>query len=403
MNPHTADNLQLVLLYDDPVAFQQGFADLGALATRLSSALSKEAQLQVLPKFCGADMLTMSDVQDRWHFSVQRYDTAMPQEGFASVFQNWVLQKAKAPLLEAIRHHQNALLVTVGAGGVPGFAQALAQSSLLGALGDTQLPIDFSQDALEARMVFAQKLGHALILNAMPSCVQWGPSQNILDGATFMKTAEQGFSLDLYMTPFLFGGDEMPDGAVALGVRAFGSQYLLGKMVIFRPNPQPWVDSYMATRVFVAHCRSLGRILGEHETMSHDGKDAKVIRVAHKNDEPQLPNGYIELHLDPVTPVQRDPNRSIYADPAHLDAAMRGKRNLVSGSMGSCADMAPAAARATAADNQPPQPAPDFAATGGTRAAVRRRSKAPRMVLGCGLLLFAYALNSYLTMLGTGG
>jgi len=260
----------------------------------------------------------------------------MDRAGFADVLATPLTTHAKPALASAVMEHQRAFLVEVGAGSVPGFASSLQKSGLADALGDLGAGMGMSEDqaGYENRLLLAQTLTVAMIKEMAPSAIHWVQSQQVFDAPTFTKLAADGFSLPLYCGPFLFGGQQLADGSVKAGVRALGSQNLLGKMVIFRPDVQDWSLSHMQILAFIAYCRSIGRILGDGETMASDSEGAPVIRVSHKSDIPQLPDGYIELSVDgPDTPRPMF-GKTYRADAGQLDAAMQGKRNALSDNAG---------------------------------------------------------------------
>jgi len=330
MQQHLADDIQLVLVYQDGQAFDRKFGQLAGLFQRLQNALD---EITPMTQMRGIETETFGGLtadNSRFHFTIERFDAAMGLDGFASIFANPFMMNTKADLVSAIQSHQRAILITVGAGGAPGFATALASSGLASALSGGDLPFDISQEAYEERLLLAQTLGKLLIAEQAPTVVHWGQSQQAFAPDNFVALADQGFCLPLYICPFLYGGEEMLDGSILAGVRGLGSQYLLGKMVVFRPSPDNWFDSYKMILSFVAYCRSIGRLLGPDETMSSDEEGAKVIRVSHKNDIPQLPGGYVELHVDPVSQPGSPDRMQVTADHAKLEDAYLGKRNALS-------------------------------------------------------------------------
>lgn len=326
-NPYTADDIQLVLTFSNAAAFDQHFHAMEAVSARIRAAMLDLSVLRPLAGIATPSFMGAMDSNDRFHFTVERFDNPMQLDGFADVLANPFIQNSKSHLIEAVVNHQRALLVTIGAGPVMGIAKAFAASGFASDIEAMGLPFDFSQESYEERLLVAQIIGKLLVSEMMPTAVHWVQSQQLFDGQTFVEVANDGFNLPLYVAPFVYGCEELPDGKVKAGIRGLGSQNLLGKMVIFRPSPEPWPDSYKMILTFVAYCRSIGRILGPNETMSWDTDDAKVIRIAHKNDIPQLKEGYIELHVDPVTPVHSPDRYRINAETDNLVDAFVGKRN----------------------------------------------------------------------------
>lgn len=297
---HLVQPIQIVLVYENAPVFDQHFGDLTAIEPRLKAALQDFGDWKSLPGYNTPNHLGLAT--DARHITLQRYDEKMELGGFADVLANPLITKLRPEMVKAITEHQRAFLIEVGCGSVPGFASALLASGLHDALSDGKdsLGMGMSDDqaGYEARLLLAQRLAVAMIDELTPSAVHWVQSQQAFEAQTFKSLAGDGFSLPLYCGPYLFGGEQMPDGSVKAGVRGFGSQHLLGKMVMFKPDVQLWSDSYMQILGFIAYCRSIGRVLADNETFSADAADAPVIRVSHKNDIPQLADGYIELSVD---------------------------------------------------------------------------------------------------------
>lgn len=291
--------IQIVLVFDNAAAFDQHFETLGDIEPRLKKALQSYGHWQSLKGFNTPNHLGLAT--DSRHITLQRFDEKMGMQGFSDVLANPFYAHAKPGLIQAIKDHQRAFLIEVGAGSVPGFANALMASGVAQALDGLDgigMGLSDDQDGYEERLRLAQDCTSALIREMAPSAVHWAQSQQLFDAPTFTDLAVNGFSLPLYCGPFLFGGEQMPDGSVKAGVRGLGSQNILGKMVVFEPDVQDWTKSYVQMLSFITYCRSIGRILGDKETMSADDADAAVIRVSHKSDIPQLPDGYIALSVD---------------------------------------------------------------------------------------------------------
>ncbi|MEP5760119.1 MAG: hypothetical protein ABJ327_12580 [Litoreibacter sp.] len=291
--------IQIVLVYDNASVFDQFFGDLLTIEPRLKTALQDYGSWNSLSGYNTPNHLGLAT--DIRHVTLQRYDEQMELDGFADILANPLVTNLRPKIAEAIQKHQRAFLIEVGCGSSPGFAKALALPGLSEALGGLEslgMGLSDDQAGYEDRLRLAQRLACAMIDELAPSAVHWVQSQQVFDGATFKAIAGDGFSLPLYCGPFLFGGKQLSDGSVMAGVRALGSQNILGKMVMFKPDVQDWSESYTQILAFIAYCRSIGRVLEDNETFSADTADAPVYRVTHKNDVPQLPDGYIELSVD---------------------------------------------------------------------------------------------------------
>ncbi len=302
-----AQPVQVVMLYENARAFDAAFKDLAVLDARLKSVLRDYGTWQSLKGYNTRNHLGLAT--DTQHITVQRYDEQMQMNGFADVLANPLATKLQPELALSITQHRRALLIEVGPGSVPGFATALRASKIAEALGDMNDPamgLSDDQRGYEDRLAMAQYSVIGIMPEASANAIHWVQSQQLFEPRTFSPLAAHGFSLPLYCGPFLFGGEKTADGSVKAGVRALGSQNLLGKMVIFKPHTQDWARSYEQILAFIAYCRSIGRILGDGETFSADMPDAPVIRVTHKRDIPQLPEGYVELSRDDsVTAAKR--------------------------------------------------------------------------------------------------
>ncbi len=327
---HLAQSIQVVLVFDNAIEFDRHFADLSQLGGRLQVALQSFGPWQSLAGYNTPNNLGFAS--ENRHITLQRYDQPMPLNGFADVLANPLIVNGKPALTKAISEHQRAFLLEVGSGSVPGFNSALAQSGIADALGgmeDLGMGLTETQDGYEARLLLAQAFAVTMLKEMTPSVVHWVQSQQLFDAHSFAGLATEGFALPLYCGPFLYG-EQRPDGSVKAGVRALGSQNVLGKMVIFKPDTQDWSESYMQILAFVAYCRSIGRILDDGETMSSDAEDSAVLRVTHKTDIPQLPEGYIELSVDGRQPCEVMTGKVYRADEAKMTAAMQGTHNALS-------------------------------------------------------------------------
>lgn len=274
-------------------------------------------------------------VSDKAHLTVTVVPQPLDLAGFVDVFANPLIMNGQPGLCQAVQDHGHAILIEVGAGSVPGFASTLKDlfPEIVNDLDfdNGKMGIVSTQDQLEARLSIAQIVTSTLSQALKPSAVHWAQSQQLFSADTFIERAKGDFDLLLYTGPFLFGAEEMPDGQVKVGIRALGSKDLIGKMVSFKPSVQDWTESYTQMLGFIGYCRSLGRILGENETMASDAPGAPRIRVNYKDDIPQLPEGYIELSLDDRTQEERGPVLTETANESDLRSAMAGALDRLNG------------------------------------------------------------------------
>ncbi|MBO9400746.1 hypothetical protein [Shimia sp. R9_3] len=327
-----AQALQVVLVFDNTRQFKRQFKALERLIPRLQDALKDYGPWTSLKGYNSPHHLGLAT--DQVNVTLERFDKPLPQDGFSSVLSNALTAALRPDLFQAVKQHKRAILIEVAPGSVPGFAAAMANSgadsdfiaSLGPMLGDIA-----NTDSFERRLLIAQTVATALIGEMMPSAVHWCQSHQLLDGATFVKLASVGFNPVLYVAPFPFGAGAGPDGTQKVGLRALGSQYFLGKEVIFAPDatePQQLFQNHQHILEFLTYCRALGRILGDMETFSTDAPGADVIEVRHNADNPQFPNGYIELRRRlPDAPKPRSVVTTQMLSEQQLSAAVRGDRN----------------------------------------------------------------------------
>jgi hypothetical protein len=324
MSSQYSQSVQVVLLFDNKRAFDAAFGDLKAVCGTLAEQIKVDEAWTPLD---GASTPTcqMMSSEER-HFSIERFDARMAQDGFVDVLSNPVYAQGAPDLCKAVKGHTCALMLQVAPGAVPGFGAALAQSGLadlFGAEEGVRLGLSSASD-YEDRMLLAQIIASCLITYMMPSAVHWGQSQKLFTGRGFIDAAQGGFSLPLYVGSMVVPGGTTPQGEVKAGVRGFGTQFLVGKMVMVDPDVQPWSQSYELICTFVTYCRSIGRVLQDHESFSMGEGDGPVIRVRHMADIPQLPEGYIVLHIDRDTLPENSAKTVVRADAGNMQDALDG-------------------------------------------------------------------------------
>ena len=122
MSSHFADDIQVVLLFDAVAGFETQFANPQDIGARLQAGLQGTAPCVPLNSIAGPDLVMLKTSDDRCHFSVQRFDTPMSLNGFADVLANPIYLNTRLNLIAAVQNHQRALLISVGAGAVPGLS-----------------------------------------------------------------------------------------------------------------------------------------------------------------------------------------------------------------------------------------------------------------------------------------
>lgn len=331
MSANLAKKFQTVLTFDKTRDPQKLLSVLPHLEQLLMSVLVDHGPFEPMNGYRTETSLGFS--AERAHVTLQVYTSPMGVEGFESILSNPLNLTHKSDLCKALQEHGHAILVEVAAGSFAGM------DIIVQKINELQMADSFNglvrsvanQDVLEARLAIAQIITSTLAQALNPSAIHWGQSQQVFSSETFIELATGDFNLMLYTGPYFFGYEQLANGDVKLGVRALGSQDLIEKMVIFEPDVQDAAESYKQILMFITRCRSMGRLLDENETFSSDAPNAPRIRVEHKHDIPQLPEGYIALSVDSRTAAERGPVFMRRADEADIEAAMAGDLNMMSG------------------------------------------------------------------------
>ncbi len=306
--------IQAVLMYDNEYSFQQAYDNLLELEGKLAGAVQEFGPWKTLNGLSVPSHFAIAT--NRNYITVERMDCHADLKGFQSVLDNPLMAKFKPDQVEAVYDHRRAILIEVGCGSVPRFSMIFAQTKLaesLGPLGDFAPNYAEDQAGHEARLKMVQRIACVLINELAPSAIHWTQSDQLFDASTFQSLAVQEFPLPLYCGPSIYGGRELANGQVEIGVHVLGSQSILGKLVTFKPDVLDWPKSYVICLSFIDYCRRQGRLVADNETFSLEEPDAPVLRVRHRNDFPGYVGDCIELSLDgrTLSDIQREESRGL--------------------------------------------------------------------------------------------
>ncbi|MBO0346002.1 hypothetical protein J0X15_12280 [Roseibium sp. CAU 1637] len=205
-----------------------------------------------------------------------RFNAAIPAQA-----PNALLPDATRMVAEA-----NALTsVSVGKGLI---GQSMLPDAMQADLGDEFGVISQAEEARFTLSLLAELVMELLKLRPA-NAVFWCPNSYILSPTTFSQLAEPKDKLALFIRPHLFEvhADKTLDGH-SVGVTASGSQWLLGRMVSFRPSIAP--EAFMVARLlqFVSFCLLRNQLLPDGDVF---GKDAnEKIRIHYQNGSGEGPD-----------------------------------------------------------------------------------------------------------------
>lgn len=155
-------------------------------------------------------------------------------------------------------------------------------------------PLDFflSEDSHRA-MTLGYLLADALHRNNPATAIHWLPSDNLVSPQMFEQAALEPSLTSFFVRPYLYSSSGKIGDGNPVGMVANGSQYLLGKPVIFE---EALVDyAWMVQRVcqFIDKCLSDGAIPA-HGT-SFQIEEGEIIEVVYKDPEAVNPMGSFTL------------------------------------------------------------------------------------------------------------
>lgn len=145
----------------------------------------------------------------------------------------------------------------------------------------------------ESAMRTCYAIARFIIAHNPSTAVHWMPSDNFLT-PEYLETIAQGHTMmPLYIRPYLFSSANQLGEGLPVGLVANGSQYVLGRPVMFR---EAIVDlDWMIQRTcnFMDMCLLRGSVIAHGETFGID--DHERIEVLHVAPEPEAPLGRYEL------------------------------------------------------------------------------------------------------------
>ena len=325
MSPLPVRPLQVALLFDNSRAFEIEFSDWNRLLDGINTYL--EGKTAPFDFVAGATNGTAALLSNGTiHINLGLWFDPMPTASFAGPLDAPYYTKMRPELVQGVMEHRHAVLVEVGLGPVP-IPQDYGDASV--AMARVDVPQLQDQATFELRLIVAQMAALTICEAAMPSVVHWGQSDQLLDGPGFCKLAESGFCLPLYVYPGFSGSGRKEGESYCMAVDAYGAHHLIGAHVRFEEHPQAMAHSYHEVLAFIAYCRSIGRILEEHETFGSE--TGETIEVRHTGPSERHPWG--EILLRKRVPGERPhrPRLNAPVDDGRLRAAFLGHHNALSG------------------------------------------------------------------------
>lgn len=159
-------------------------------------------------------------------------------------------------------------------------------------------PYQETLEGAETRLLIGRFLLDRIVATARPLAVYWALSDKLLTAEEIRALRRDPFPLPLFVTPNLFSSGEVIEGTRVVGFQAVGSEYLIGKRVIFNEAPLPYAHLLRRTYEFIAYCRARGEVIPDGD--SFGASSADIIRVRQKDPTDVCPSGAVELTYEKV-------------------------------------------------------------------------------------------------------
>lgn len=264
----------------------------------IARGMGFEGNLQPLPSSTEKDVHVMAG---EYRIMVSQNEQALAPEGFSQALMQPFVQSVFPEAQSIVANHTANSFVTI-AKGQPG--EEPRPESLI-----TQW------EEAQGMMEFAVKLASLINTHHPASLVHWCPSDFVVSPAYFQEVAGAEKFTALYVCPFAYAPDgEAVEGGVS-GLVANGSQWLIGKLLMFQANDLPldWM-----------HSRIIGFIeqVQEQNSIPDNGAefgmiDGEVIRVSHQNEpEAELQQIILTFESSPeVTAAQNEEEVAAVSEP----------------------------------------------------------------------------------------
>lgn len=229
-----------------------------------------------------------------FHISVGlRPDQAMDLRPFDRVMGSIRFAQMQPELVEAVMDHEGHLLLEVGLGTVPfptehELIKELNSTGMLDSLG-----LGEDQAKFEQRLTVTRLFARLLAKAAPGSVLHWGQSDQLFTMDAFQAFSEGDHPTALFVHPLFHSDGAQRNGDVMAGVIGLGSEFLLGKKLVFAPHEQPMMESYQLMLGFIDFCRMRGSVIPDGESFGRTA-DEKIY-VYHRGPTEMIPEDHIEL------------------------------------------------------------------------------------------------------------
>ena len=222
-----------------------------------------------------------------YQVSVSQIDEALPKNGFGGCLPQPITILMMPDAEHRVDRHCAHTFVSIS-------RQVPTSDDRLDISSAAVDPLDFflSEDAQRA-MKLCYLLADALHRNNPASAIHWLPSDHLVSPQMFENAALGPSLTPFFVRPYLYSSAGSIGDGNPVGMVANGSQYLLGKPVIFEEAAveYPW----MIQRVWQFIDKALrADVVPAHGT-GFSVEDGEIIEVIHKDPEPVNPMGSFTL------------------------------------------------------------------------------------------------------------
>ncbi|MFM9853320.1 MAG: hypothetical protein ACKVOJ_11025 [Sphingomonadaceae bacterium] len=232
--------IQSVLLFDRPInhleSIAQTFMHLEQAGGRGRYNIP-EANPGTFYRLFGGDELMIT---------LELMDEPAKTSALAASLSSAVTQIMCADMADHIAAHRSHILINVSHGALgdsPEIARLLAQM-------DYPMP-GSSLPQFQRRLEVCAQLTQIAQSNIRACAVHWTQSNMLLTAEAFDVFASLPFPSHLHIHPILYGGQELPNGDVLLGVRTFGATHIIDREVLIKPSHLPWAANFEVILAFL--------------------------------------------------------------------------------------------------------------------------------------------------------
>ncbi|MEM9575050.1 MAG: hypothetical protein AAF870_07465, partial [Pseudomonadota bacterium] len=222
-----------------------------------------------------------------YQVSVSQIDEALPKNGFGGCLPQPITILMMPDAEHRVDRHRAHTFVSIS-------RQVPTSDDRLDISSASVDPLDFflSEDAQRA-MKLCYLLADALHRNNPASAIHWLPSDHLVSPQMFENAALGPSLTPFFVRPYLYSSAGAIGDGNPVGMVANGSQYLLGKPVIFEEAAveYPW----MIQRVWQFIDKALRADVVPAHGSGFSVEDGEIIEVIHKDPEPVNPMGSFTL------------------------------------------------------------------------------------------------------------